>query len=54
VDEDQKLHTRVPRDLGGLRRGGVARLSRPLALLLAEGAIVDEHVGLVRRGHDRS
>ena len=43
-----------PRDAGGLERRRVRRLARPLALVLAEGRLVDEHVGAARGLDHRS
>ncbi len=53
VGQRQQPHLGVARELRGLARGAVLRLARALGLLLGEGRLVDEHVGLVRGERER-
>ena len=48
VRQREQLHARGGGDLRRLARGRVRRLSRPLALLLAERRLVDEQLGALR------
>ena len=53
VGQREQPHLGVARQLGRLAGGAVGGLARALGLLLGEGRLVDEHVGLVGRDRER-